>query len=103
MIRTPAAVSPDKVGCDGVENDTDAAADVGTKPSAWVVMEHQGMWSMTSCPRRCSSSSAGSKCGARGRVEGGWVDRVAALEGLWAEIAMVETKRATHGSKLTND
>jgi catechol 2,3-dioxygenase-like lactoylglutathione lyase family enzyme len=26
-----------------------------------------------------------------GSVEGGWVDRVVGLEGVWAEIAMMET------------
>ena len=31
-------------------------------------------------------------------VEGGWVDRVVGLEGVRAEIAMVETRTATDGS-----
>ena len=40
----------------------------------------------------------GLKLQGEGTVEGGWVDNVVGLEGVRAEIAMVETRTATVGS-----
>ncbi len=40
----------------------------------------------------------GLKLQGEGPVEGGWVDRVVGLEGVRAEIAMVETPDGTDGS-----
>ena len=40
----------------------------------------------------------GLKLQGKAPVEGGWLDRVVGLEGVRAEIAMVETRTATDGS-----
>ena len=40
----------------------------------------------------------GLKLRGEGPVEGGWVDRVVGLQGVRAQIAMVETPTATDGS-----
>jgi catechol 2,3-dioxygenase-like lactoylglutathione lyase family enzyme len=40
----------------------------------------------------------GLKLQGEGEVEGAWVDRVVGLDGVRAEIAMVETRTATDGS-----
>ena len=40
----------------------------------------------------------GLNCRGEGPVEGSWVDRVVGLEGVRAEIAVMETRTATDGS-----
>jgi hypothetical protein len=61
-------------------------------------MDHVASWSTTSRPRRRSSSSSDSSLQGEGTVEGDWVDRVVGLEGVRAEIAMMETPDGHGGS-----
>src|SRR5438874_7645484 len=48
-------------------------------------------WLTTSRPQSSSSSNSDSSCEGEGSVEGRWVDRVAGLDGVRSEIAMLQT------------